>query len=108
MMNSEELKIACEKAKLEWDDYGNGFVAHRSYRHRKDASTVIPIYDLADPALPAYVAERLVGMAKRDTITSCRYLTTLAGIVGPGMGFTSRGYFATAEDRIRACMAVLP
>jgi len=104
MMNSEELKIACEKAKLEWDDYGNGFVAHRSYRHRKDASTVIPIYDLADPALPAYVAERLVGMVNAYRYSS--YLIALREQMPERR--KAMPSLATAQQRIRACMAVLP
>ena len=64
-------------------------------------------YDNNDPALPAYVASRLVAMVQKDELRQFRYQSAMAHEVGAGIGFSARAMFATDEQRIRAALKVL-
>ena len=94
-MNSDELKAACVRAGARIIDNPNGtWEAEFEDLWR---------FDDNNPALPAYVAERLVEMVLQDPTTTRRYSAYMEN----NMGFISRGFFASTQQRIRACMAVL-
>jgi hypothetical protein len=103
-MNADELKAACDKAGIAWRDEESALM-YGTYHGPLCKSGVLH-WDSEEAR--AYVAERLVGMVLvLEPEVWCNYEIALTEVMEPNND-TLDVLFGTAEQRIRAAMAVLP
>jgi hypothetical protein len=92
-MDSDELRAGCVRAGIETRDRDSGFYA--------GIDGGLWMQD-DNPALPAYVAERLLAMIAAEQEHGYLYRETMWARFG------TIGYLIDAAARIKICMAVLP
>jgi hypothetical protein len=100
-MNSEKLRLACERAGLKVTPDGDDWYVSIS-RHNGEEVVIERMWN-DHPALPAYVAELLTALAREQEIPANDFEDFLDEAMGRG-AFV----YATAKQRITACMGMLP